>query len=142
MKHLLHLTALSACLASLLVACSAKKSQVDVQAQIQALKSADATARQNAAVELASAGPAAAPAVPALTEALKDPDPLVRRLACYALYEIGREHAASAIPEVTKLLQDPDPTVAEQAVNTLQVLDPNAPKVQRANTVSGPSPAQ
>jgi HEAT repeat protein len=142
MKQLLRSTALGACLAGLLLACSAKKSHVDVQAQIQALKSSDATARQNAAVELASAGPAAAPAVPALTEALKDPDPLVRRLACYALYEIGREHAASAIPEVTKLLQDPDRSVAEQAINTLQVLDPNAPKIQRANVMSDPAPAK
>jgi HEAT repeat protein len=127
-----------------LAGCSKEPSKpdVDVNAQIQALKSSDANARAGACTALAASGPKSAAAVPALTEALKDSDPLVRRLAAYALMEIGPEHAKSAVPAVGPLLRDPDRDVQQQAVNTLRILDPeNAGQMQNVNVQSGPPPA-
>src|SRR5438093_13348002 len=67
----------------------AEAKKVNVAAMTEALRSADKDARVNACVELAKAGPRAAPAVQALIPLLKDSDPDVRRLAAYALGDIG-----------------------------------------------------
>ncbi|MEW6160705.1 MAG: HEAT repeat domain-containing protein, partial [Verrucomicrobiota bacterium] len=74
---------------------------------------------------LAGAGENAAPAVSALTEALKDNAPDVRRLAAYALGEIGPK-AAPAIPALKELMADRDGTVVQQVVNSLRNIDPKA----------------
>src|SRR5262245_51094304 len=90
-------------LAGLVVGCSGGGTEnVDVQAQIANLKSDNAETRQSACAELAKAGEAAAPAVPALTALLKDPDPITRRLAAYAIGQIGPK-AKEALPALKAL---------------------------------------
>src|SRR4051794_20348249 len=61
------------------------------------LQSPEARARRQAAYALSQMGPEAKPAVPALTEALKDEEGEVRMLAAEALGRIG-PGAAAAIP--------------------------------------------
>jgi hypothetical protein len=125
--RLLSLSLFTLVLAGLLVACGEKGRQyadVDVSAQIQQLKSPDATARQDACAQLGSAGPNAAPAVPDLIIALKDSDALVRSLAAYALGEIGPE-ANEAIPALQAATNDPEPGVTPAAVNALRAIDPD-----------------
>ena len=72
-----------------------------------ALKSEDNDARINACVELAKAGPNAAPAIQSLIPLLKDNDPTVRRLAAYALGEIGPA-SKPALPALKEMLNDSD----------------------------------
>jgi HEAT repeat protein len=125
--RLLTFSLLSLTLAGLLVACGEKGRQyakVDVAAQIQQLKSPEATARQDACVALGSAGPNAAAATADLAAALKDSDALVRSLAAYALGEIGPA-ASSAIPALQAALNDPSPDVVPAAVNALRAIDPD-----------------
>jgi HEAT repeat protein len=119
------LLSVSLTLASLLVACGEKGSQfaeVDVDTQVQNLKSPDPEQRANAAAALGSAGPNAAPAVPHLIEALKDSDALVRRLSAYALGQMGPA-AREAIPALQGALDDSDPAVIPAAVNALRAID-------------------
>jgi HEAT repeat protein len=63
-----------------------------VPGMVDALKSAEASVRANAAVVLGAFGPAARPAVPALARALKDPSARVRELAAEALTRIASAH--------------------------------------------------
>ena len=109
---------------------SGPKEKVDVQAQIQNLKSDNADTRQNACVELAKAKEAAQSALQPLIAALKDQDPLVRRLAAYALGEIGPK-AKAAMPALKETLNDADSSVVQAAVNAANAIDPNA-KVEAA----------
>ena len=115
--------------ATLLFACSKSSTpaaNVDVSAQIEQLKSPDTNARVEAATTLASAGPNAAPALPALIEALKnDSDPLVRRLAAYALGQIGPD-AKEAIPALTAALQSGDREMITSVINAIRAIDPSA----------------
>jgi len=60
-----------------------------VPSMIEALRSAEAGARANAAVVLGAFGPAAKPAIPALARALRDANPRVRELAGEALNRIA-----------------------------------------------------
>jgi HEAT repeat protein len=123
----LMLLSVSLMLASLLVACGEKGRQyakVDIDAQVQNLKSPNSEERANACAALGSAGPNAAPAVPHLIPVLKDNDPLVRRLAAYALGEIGPA-AREAVPALQGALNDPDPGVIPAAVNALRAIDPD-----------------
>jgi HEAT repeat protein len=60
-----------------------------VPGMIEALRSAEAGVRANAAVVLGAFGPAAKPAVPALARALRDPNLRVRELAGEALNRIA-----------------------------------------------------
>ncbi len=107
--------------------CGGKSGEkVDVQAQIPKLSSADQDARANACIELAKAGPNAAPAMKALIPVLKDPDALVRRLAAYALGEVG-EKAKEAVPALKELLNDGDSSVAIQANLSIRAIDPKDP---------------
>lgn len=115
--------------------CAKPGDKVDVSTQTTGLKSADRDARVNACIELAKAGPKAAPAVSALIPVLKDPDAEVRRLAAYALMEIG-EPAKAAAPTVKEMLNDPDQLVVRQAVNTLRAIDPTAKDLPNAPNVS------
>jgi HEAT repeat protein len=99
------------------------KANVNVQAQIENLKSTEMDKRVDACVELAKAGPDAAPAVQPLIAALKDSDGLVRRLAAYALGQIG-EKAKEAIPALKPLLGDNDREVITATINAIRAIDP------------------
>ena len=66
----------------------------DVHVWIDRLKDRHAARRLYAAGVLSQLGPCARAAVPALSEALKDPMPEVRRMAVVALAEIGPEARA------------------------------------------------
>lgn len=113
-------------LASFVAGCGGGSGEkINVQAQIQNLKSADTDTRVNACVELAKAGPDAAPAVPALIVALKDSDFLVRRLAANALGVIGPK-AKEAIPALKEATKDRDASVRTEAIGAIQGIDEKA----------------
>lgn len=116
----------------LLPACGPKQGSVNVSSHLEALKGADTDAKANALTEIAKAGPGAATAVPQLIESLKDPDPLIRRLAAYALFEIGPPAAKPALPELRKLLQDENREVITQALNSVRKIDPTGPEAKVA----------
>ena len=59
-----------------------------------------------------------APAVPALIELAKKPNPATRRAAVIALGQIGPD-AESARPALTSLLRDPDPEIRISAAEAL-----------------------
>ena len=59
----------------------------------------------------------------ALIDALKDPEPDVRRAAASALGSFGTE-AAPAVPALRKAAGDADPDVAREAAVTLVKLQP------------------
>jgi HEAT repeat protein len=130
MKNSLQITLSLLCgllLATVLTGCGSKEEapdkSVNVSAQIAALKGPAKETVQNACVELAKAGPLAAPAVSTLIPLLKDNDALTRRLAAYALMEIGPA-AKEALPALEAIKEDPDRAVAEQVVNSLRLIDP------------------
>ncbi|MBK9139448.1 MAG: HEAT repeat domain-containing protein [Verrucomicrobia bacterium] len=116
----------------LLPACGPSQPKVNVAAHLDALKGTDNDAKANALGEIAKAGPGAAAAVPQLIELLKDPDPLIRRLAAYALFEIGPPAAKPALPELRKLLQDENREVITQALNSVRKIDPTGPEAKMA----------
>lgn len=108
---------------------------VNVTAMIAELKKPDSAAQQDACIELAKAGPNAAPAVSALIPLLKDSNPDTRRLAAYTLMEIGPA-AKAAIPAVKELLRDSDRQTALQAVNTMRAIDPSSADLPMTPNVS------
>jgi len=114
---------------------AAKK--VDVSAMTEALKSGNSEARENACIELAKAGPRAAPAVGALIPLLKDNDAEIRRLAAYALGEIGPQ-AKAALPALGELSNDPDRRVVMQVVNSLRSIDPKNYSGLKNETATSP----
>ena len=90
------------------------------------LKSEAPYTRNGAAYELAHMGPKAAPAVPALIDALQDPAASVRYPVTIALREIGPA-AAAAVPALTKVAEeDLNDEVASSALQALKVIDPAA----------------
>ncbi len=97
--------------------------KVDVSAQIAALKG-DNDAKAAALSELAAGGPNAAGAVKEIIPLLKSDDPVVRRLAAYALGQIGAS-AKEAVPGLTAMLQDPDGNAVTAAINALRAIDPS-----------------
>ena len=101
--------------------------KVDIQAQLDALKSADKDTRMNGLVALATLKQGAAPAVPQLIEQLKDSDPDIRRLAAYALMEIGPQ-AKAALPQLNTMTQDPERSVVTQVVNSIRAIDTTSMK--------------
>lgn len=107
--------------------------KIDVAAQVAGLKG-DLDAKTAALTELAAGGPNAAPAVPEITAMLKDPDPVVRRLAAYALNQVG-PGAKSAKDALKELMQDSDSAVAMAAVNALRVIDPASVKDTKVENV-------
>jgi HEAT repeat protein len=74
--------------------------------------------RQKAAQVLGRLGPTARQAIPALTQALKDPCWYLRQEAALALWEITRQFDPS-IPLLSQLLADNDPTVGQTAALAL-----------------------
>lgn len=74
--------------------------------------------RQEACLAAANLRDRAAPAVPALARALRDPDTGVRYAAAYALFFVGGA-ARNALPELEAALKDPDAGVRSMVAMTL-----------------------
>ena len=119
------LTALLLLGSDLITGCESKP-KVDVSAQIKALEGAT-DAKQEALTQLATAGPAAAPAVNKLIEVLKDPDTVTRRLSAYALGEIGPA-AKAAVPALKAALDNADREFSTAIVNAIRNIDPATAK--------------
>lgn len=100
--------------------------EIPMSQMIADLKSDAPYTRNGAAYELAHMGPKAAPAVPALIDALHDPAASVRYPVTIALREIGPA-AAAAVPALTKVAEeDLNDEVAASALQALRVIDPAA----------------
>lgn len=97
-----------------------------LSAWIADLKAAAPQTRNAAAYEISGLGPAAAPAVPALVEALKDPNPAVRYAATVALREIGPA-AKAAVPALKRAMdEDLNDEVAYSAKRAIRFIQPEA----------------
>lgn len=68
----------------------------------------------------------AAPAVPALIEAMQDVDVEMRRLCCQALGEIGKSPIGDSVAALAKQLESTEWTVRLAAAFALQKIDPNS----------------
>ena len=82
------------------------------------LRAANEEQRRGAVMLLQSIGE---PAVPALCEALKDPDPKFRDAAALAMPLNGKA-AKDAVPALLALLSDPDPQVRKRGILALEHL--------------------
>ncbi|HEU4474084.1 MAG TPA: HEAT repeat domain-containing protein [Gemmatimonadales bacterium] len=90
------------------------------------LKAAAPVVRNGAAYEIASMGPAAAAAVPALIEALDDPVAVVRFPVTVALGEIGPA-AAAAVPRLKQMMEEElSDEVAAAARRAIRHIQPSA----------------
>ncbi|MBA3319074.1 MAG: HEAT repeat domain-containing protein [Gemmatimonadales bacterium] len=90
------------------------------------LKAAAPVIRNAAAYEIAGMGPAAAPAVPALIEALDDPMAVVRFPVTVALGEIGAG-AAAAVPRLKQMMEeDLNDEIAAAARRAIRHIQPSA----------------
>lgn len=93
------------------------------------LKGAAPYTRNAAAYAIGGMGADAKPAVPALIEALKDPEAAVRFPVCVALREIGPA-AKDAIPALTETLDDRNDDVAAMARKALIKITGEDPRPQ------------
>ncbi len=107
--------------------------KIDVAAQVAALKG-NADAKQAALTELAAGGKNSKAAVNDIIPLLKDDDAVVRRLAVYALGQIGPA-AKMALPNIQALLADPDRDLVTSAVNAIDLIAPGANSVPRVPNV-------
>lgn len=98
------------------------KSVAEWEAQ---LRTGDALAQAQAGLGLSKLGPGAAPAVPALIEALKSPDTLVRQNAAVALTAIGPDSRTAVAPLMASLA-DAEWGVRRQAALALGAIGPEA----------------
>ncbi|HWB41497.1 MAG TPA: HEAT repeat domain-containing protein [Gemmatimonadales bacterium] len=90
------------------------------------LKAAAPVIRNGAAYEIASMGPAASAAVPALIEALDDPLAVVRFPVTVALGEIGPA-AAAAVPRLKRMMEEElNDDVAAAARRAIRHIQPSA----------------
>lgn len=90
------------------------------------LKAAAPSVRNAAAYEIASLGPSAKAAVPALIEALDDPDPAVRFPVTVALGEIGPD-AAAAVPRLKQMMfEEINDEIAAAARRAIRRIQPSA----------------
>jgi HEAT repeat protein len=85
------------------------------------LRAAAPMTRNAAAYSIAGIGPAAAPAVPALIEALHDQEAAVRFPVCVALREIGPA-ASAALPALEEALDDRNEDVASMAKKAITAI--------------------
>ena len=85
------------------------------------LKAQAPQTRNAAAYVISGMGPEAAPAVPALIEALSDPEPVVRFPVAVALREIG-PGASAALPKLRELLDDRSEDVAAMARKAIEAI--------------------
>jgi HEAT repeat protein len=89
------------------------------------LKGAAPQTRNAAAYEISGMGPAAAAAVPALIEALDDPEPTVRFPVTVALGEIGP--AKAAVPKLKQMMDEEiNDEIAAAARRALRRIQPEA----------------
>src|SRR5215212_6983771 len=90
------------------------------------LKAPAPQTRNAAAYEIAGLGPAAAGAVPALIEALDDPNPVVRFPVTVALGEIGPA-AKAAVPRLQQMVDEEiNDEIAASARRALRHIEPAA----------------
>jgi HEAT repeat protein len=90
------------------------------------LKAQSPQIRNAAAYEIAGLGPDAAPAVPALIEALDDPIPAVRYPVTVALLEIGPA-AKAAVPRLQQMADEEiNDEIAASARRALKHIEPAA----------------
>jgi HEAT repeat protein len=90
------------------------------------LKAAAPATRNAAAYEIAGLGPAAKPAVPALIEALDDPDASVRFPVTVALGEIGPD-AVAAVPRLKQMMfEEINDEIAAAARRAIRHIQPSA----------------
>jgi HEAT repeat protein len=90
------------------------------------LKAAAPQTRNAAAYEISGMGPAAAAAVPALIEALDDPEASVRFPVTVALAEIGPA-AKPAVPKLKKMMDEEiNDEIAAAAKRALRRIQPDA----------------
>lgn len=90
------------------------------------LKAEAPQTRNAAAYEISGMGPAAAPAVPALIEALDDPSTTVRFPVTVALGEIGSA-AADAVPRLKKMMnEEVNDEIAAAAKRAIRRIKPEA----------------
>jgi HEAT repeat protein len=113
------------------VGCNGEPSTVDVSKlppPVNAvLQSKDSNSSQRAASD--ALGRIGSPAVPALTESLSDPSPIVRLQTCRALAYMGVQ-AKDAVPALTQALNDSEQGVREAAAAALgQVGIPATPAI-------------
>ena len=93
---------------------------------IEELNAAAPATRNAAAYEIASLGPAAEAAVPALIEALDDPHPAVRFPVTVALGEIG-PGAAAAVPRLQQMMfEEVNDEIAAGARRAIRRIQPSA----------------
>ena len=88
---------------------------------IKDLKAPAPQTRNAAAYVISGMGPEAAPAVPALIEALDDPEAVVRFPVAVALREIGPA-ASAALPKLRLLLDDRSEDVAAMARKAIEAI--------------------
>lgn len=129
-------TLLPVLVGALLMGCGSKDEtaakKVDVAAQVSQLKG-NSDAKATALTELAAGGPNSAGAVNDIIPLLKDDDHVVRRLAAYALCQIGPA-AKAALPALKELMNDPDTSTGTTALNAINAIDPaNAGAVKVLN---------
>jgi HEAT repeat protein len=86
--------------------------------------------RNKAAYAIGGMGAAATAAVPALIDALNDPEASVRFPVCVALREIG-PGAKDAVPALTKALDDRNDDVASMARKALISITGKDPEAQQ-----------
>jgi HEAT repeat protein len=90
------------------------------------LKAAAPQSRNAAAYEISGMGPAAAPAVPALIEALDDAEPTVRFPVTVALGEIGPA-AKDAVPRLKQMMEEEiNDEIASSAKRAVRRIQPEA----------------
>jgi HEAT repeat protein len=90
------------------------------------LKAVAPQTRNAAAYEISGLGPAAAPAVPALIEALDDSEASVRFPVTVALAEIGPA-AKAAVPKLKKMMDEEiNDEIAAAAKRALRRIEPDA----------------
>ncbi|HMO65477.1 MAG TPA: HEAT repeat domain-containing protein [Verrucomicrobiota bacterium] len=107
-----------------LAGCGEKGPKINLDEQVSAL-SGDADAKIIALGEIATLGEGAASAVDRILPLLKDPDPVVRRTAAFALGAIGPA-AKAAVPELKTMMQTGDRDQLTAVVNALRAIEPAA----------------
>jgi HEAT repeat protein len=105
-----------------LFACRSEPQAPDPMALVEKLKSADSTVSGAASLEIIRLG---APAVPALVELLRDPDPALRALAARTFWGMGAK-AGAAAPALAEALGDPEVKVRVGAAMALDNMGPPA----------------
>src|SRR5262245_38458669 len=127
-RHFYIYAVTAAALAALAAGCGRPRSPVEGKGAAELgrmLRGGDPAAQAAGAYGLSRLGAEAAPAVPALAEALKSPDALVRQNAALALGAVGPE-ANPAVPALTTALADFEWAVRRQAALSLGQIGPGA----------------